>query len=159
MLIVEDYLQIRRWTALALTRAGYEVIGAEDGETALRQLEATEARVDLALVDWTLPGGLDGEALLDELGQRHPRLPVIVASGLALSPLELARPNVVGCLKKPFDQEELRRAVDGVLRANDRLDEPDEQPPDERRRYLERVLEQMKQDCALEDAGRSRWAG
>ncbi|MDD8022799.1 MAG: response regulator [Paracoccaceae bacterium] len=61
-LVVEDQAINRDWAVRALRKAGAQVIAAEDAETALTLLRAAPTRVDLALVDITLPG-IDGIAL------------------------------------------------------------------------------------------------
>ena len=53
ILLVEDSKPIRRENETVLQQAGYEVICAEDGETALQM--AREQRPDLILLDMILP--------------------------------------------------------------------------------------------------------
>ena len=81
ILLVEDSLAIRRANESALLEAGYEVICAEDGESALRLAE--EDRPDLILLDMILPK-LSGPDVLRHL-KSEPRtsaIPVIVLSSL-----------------------------------------------------------------------------
>jgi len=53
ILVVEDEAPIRQMLAFNLTRAGFEVDGAEDCSTARQRI--VDARPDLVLVDWMLP--------------------------------------------------------------------------------------------------------
>lgn len=64
ILIAEDDSGLRRAAASALTRAGYTVVAAEDGERALA--DARERPIDLFLVDLIMPG-LNGFQLSQEL--------------------------------------------------------------------------------------------
>lgn len=64
ILLVEDSLPIRRENESALHHAGYDVICAEDGETALQM--AQEGKPDLILLDVILPK-LSGPDVLKHL--------------------------------------------------------------------------------------------
>jgi CheY-like chemotaxis protein len=79
LLLVEDDPLVRTTLAEALADAGFEVIEAEDAETAL---DMVAARADLAvlLTDINLPGA-DGFALARAARRLRPELPVVYASG------------------------------------------------------------------------------
>ena len=51
ILLVEDSKPIRRENETVLQQAGYEVICAEDGESALQMAPGTTSRLDLARHD------------------------------------------------------------------------------------------------------------
>jgi len=70
ILVVEDDEHIQQLVGYHITRAGYQVTYADDGETALKLLE--EAPPDLLVLDIMLPG-LDGLSLLHRI-RRHPLL-------------------------------------------------------------------------------------
>jgi two-component system, OmpR family, alkaline phosphatase synthesis response regulator PhoP len=81
ILLVEDSLAIRRANQTALQDAGYEVICAEDGESALRLAE--QAKPDLILLDMILPK-VSGPEVLQHL-KTDPTtadIPVVVLSSL-----------------------------------------------------------------------------
>jgi DNA-binding response OmpR family regulator len=69
VLVVEDDDDVRRSCAEILRTAGYEVIEAEDGVSALEQLKSS--RVGAVLLDLLMPG-LDGLSLLDEIDDPPP---------------------------------------------------------------------------------------
>lgn len=82
ILLVEDSKTIRLANESALHKAGYEVIAAEDGETALQM--ARETRPDLILLDMILPK-LSGPEVLRRL-KKNPAtagIPVVVLSSLS----------------------------------------------------------------------------
>jgi CheY-like chemotaxis protein len=82
ILLVEDSKPMRRENESALLRAGYEVITAEDGETAL--LAAKEQKPDLVLLDMILPR-MSGPEVLRHL-KNDPataEIPVVVLSSLS----------------------------------------------------------------------------
>jgi len=81
ILLVEDSLPIRRANESALLKAGYEVVCAEDGETALRQ--AQNEKPDLILLDMILPK-MSGPDVLRHLKSepQTAEIPVVVLSSL-----------------------------------------------------------------------------
>src|SRR5271166_4716587 len=82
ILLVEDSKTIRRENTSALQNAGYEVICAEDGESALQM--AQEQHPDLILLDMILPK-MSGPEVLQHL-KREPataEIPVVVLSSLS----------------------------------------------------------------------------
>ena len=82
ILLVEDSLPIRRENESALHRAGYEVICAEDGESALKM--ALESKPDLILLDMILPK-MSGPDVLKHLKTEPAtaKIPVVVVSSLS----------------------------------------------------------------------------
>ena len=82
ILLVEDSLPIRRENESALHRAGYEVICAEDGESALQM--AQECKPDLILLDMILPK-MSGPDVLKHLKSEPAtaEIPVVVVSSLS----------------------------------------------------------------------------
>jgi CheY-like chemotaxis protein len=82
ILLVEDSKPIRRANESALHKAGYEVISAEDGESALQL--AREQKPDLILLDMILPK-LSGPEVLQHLKQESAtaQIPVVVLSSLS----------------------------------------------------------------------------
>lgn len=61
VLVIEDEADVRDLIVLHLKREGCEVIAVDDGEKGVKHLEAESPGIDLAVVDWMLPGmsGLD----------------------------------------------------------------------------------------------------
>ena len=79
VLIVEDEPSENEFLALTARGLGFAVDCAFDGPSALEM--AAKARPDLVLLDALLPK-LDGFAVLAELRQKHPNVPVIMMSGI-----------------------------------------------------------------------------
>ncbi len=126
LLLVDDEALVRAARARALRAAGHEVLVAEDGPAALRLLEGG-ARVDLAVLDLTMPG-MDGLATLRALRAVQPALPAIVCSGYAVEG-QLQRITLepdVEVLAKPFSLSDL------TARVARRLATPPAPPPPSR---------------------------
>lgn len=81
ILLVEESLAIRRANESVLNKAGYEVITAEDGESALEQ--ARQSKPDLILLDMILPK-MSGPEVLRHLKEEAAtaEIPVVVLSSL-----------------------------------------------------------------------------
>lgn len=82
ILLVEDSKPIRRTNEIALLKAGYDVICAEDGESALKM--AQEGHPDLILLDMILPK-MSGPEVLKHLKHEAStaEIPVVVVSSLS----------------------------------------------------------------------------
>ena len=114
VLVVDDDAAIRTVVAQALRRAGHDVQTAET----LAQLDRMLAtRVpDVLITDVILPDG-DGIARAQEIGERLPQLPVIIlsAQNTLTTAVRAAEVGAYEYLPKPFDLDDLTRAVAGAL--------------------------------------------
>jgi two-component system nitrogen regulation response regulator GlnG len=114
ILVVDDDAAIRTVVAQALRRAGHDVQTAET----LAQLDRMLAtRVpDVLITDVVLPDG-DGIARAKEIGERLPQLPVIIlsAQNTLTTAVRAAEVGAYEYLPKPFDLDDLTRAVTGAL--------------------------------------------
>lgn len=102
---------IRMATADMLGDLGYRVAEAENADAALAIL--AEQEVTILMTDIGLPG-VSGRDLAAEARTRIPGLPVIFASGEDGSGDGTQVPRTA-FLTKPFGEDELRRAIAGVL--------------------------------------------
>jgi nitrogen-specific signal transduction histidine kinase/CheY-like chemotaxis protein len=82
ILVVEDEADVRAFAVEMLMELGYRVLDAQDGASALRQLES-ETDISLLFTDVGLPGGMNGRQLADEALRRRPDLKVLFTSGYA----------------------------------------------------------------------------
>jgi two-component system alkaline phosphatase synthesis response regulator PhoP len=118
ILVVDDEPQIIEVVQDYLKQAGYRVLAARDGQTALTL--ARHERPDLVVLDLMLPGGMDGLEVCRRL-RRDPVLadvPIImltarIAETDRLIGLELGADDYV---TKPFSPREVVARVRAVLR-------------------------------------------
>jgi CheY-like chemotaxis protein len=110
---VDDDCLILMNTADLLADLGHEVLDANSGETAL-ELIRQHPDVDLLITDQAMPN-MTGTQLVEQAVQSRPDLAIILATGYGELPRE-AQPNVVK-LSKPFDQDDLAKAVAQAMRA------------------------------------------
>ena len=112
VLVVEDEPGVRGLALRILQEAGYEVTAAEDGQAALRALDAESPAPDLVLTDLLMPR-MNGRQLAEALEVRYPGLPVIYMSGDTgenIVPRRLV-PDGAPFLRKPFTPAQLLRIV------------------------------------------------
>ncbi len=82
VLLVDDHPLILAALQNILQTMGDEIeVSAVQGPQQAFELLAQQPGYELALLDLTLGEGVDGFAVLGELRQRHPELPVVVLSG------------------------------------------------------------------------------
>lgn len=115
ILVVDDEPNLRRVLGAQLSRDGYEVHAAADGEEALRILH--EQYIDAVITDLRMPG-LDGLSLLKRALALEPELPVIMitAHGTVDNAVEALKSGAFDYITKPFDQNEVRNVVRKALR-------------------------------------------
>jgi DNA-binding response OmpR family regulator len=114
VLVVDDEPMLRNLLCRLLRMEGYEVLEAEDGQTALDLI--ARQKPDLVLLDVMLPAR-DGLDVLGDL-RRTSNIPVILVSALAeeadrVLGLKMGADDYV---TKPFSAAELSARIESVLR-------------------------------------------
>ncbi|PKN57859.1 MAG: two-component system response regulator [Deltaproteobacteria bacterium HGW-Deltaproteobacteria-14] len=116
LLLVEDHEPNRDMLQRRLTRRGYDVIVAEDGERAL--LRAHEMRPHLVLMDLGLPD-IDGWEVTRRLkGSPETRAIPIIALTAHAMPKDRDDAFAAGCdafVAKPIDFDELLATIEALL--------------------------------------------
>lgn len=116
ILIVEDTPDTRNLIRIKLTKAGHEVVTAEDGEIALKQ--AFEHHPQLVVLDLMLPK-LDGFQVARRLRQaaetRHVAILMLTAKGEISDKVQGFEAGADDYLTKPFDPSELELRVRRLL--------------------------------------------
>jgi len=116
ILLVEDDEMVREWISEVLSRSGYQVDSAEDGESGWRKLRLPtylgRGCYDLLITDNNMPG-LTGVELVARLRAVRSSIPVILATGSPPHNLEQLDLNAV--LQKPFGGNQLIETVRKIL--------------------------------------------
>ncbi|MFL6734048.1 MAG: response regulator [Sphingomicrobium sp.] len=116
VLLVEDEPMVRGVAERALTRHGYTVVTADNGEEAL-ELLAKEEDIALLITDVVMPI-MDGPTMVREARKTHPTLKILFMSGYAEEQLRNSIDiDDVAFLPKPFSVQELAEAARRVLAA------------------------------------------
>ncbi|MEO7469644.1 MAG: response regulator, partial [Sphingobium limneticum] len=114
VLLVEDEAMVRAVAERALTRQGYTVLTAENGEAALELLEKT-GKPDLLISDVVMPS-MDGPTMVRHVRKRYPDLPILFMSGYAEEQLRKSIDlDNVAFLPKPFSVQQLAEAARAIL--------------------------------------------
>lgn len=118
IMVVDDDVHIQKLVSIHLSRKGYQVVKANDGEEALKILEGMN--VDLAVVDVMMPG-MDGFELTKILSEDYD-IPVILLTAKGQLD-DKERGFLSGSedyIVKPFEVKELLYRVAVVLRRVER---------------------------------------
>ena len=110
VLLVEDEPTVRSVAERALTRHGYKVVTADNGEDALEFLGRGEP-IELLISDVVMPG-MDGPTMVREARESRPELKILFMSGYAEEQLRKSIDiENVNFLPKPFSVTELATAA------------------------------------------------
>ena len=117
ILVVEDEPAIQTLIAVNLKRAGHDVVGALDAESAQRHIN--EALPDLILLDWMLPGmsGLElARRLRGDARTRTVPIIMLTARGDERDKVQGLETGADDYVTKPFSPRELLARIQAVLR-------------------------------------------
>jgi CheY-like chemotaxis protein len=121
ILLVEDDIPVREFTAALLQNSGYRVLQAGSISDALEVWKWHGSRIELLLTDMVLDGQMTGLDLANKLRAEKSGLGVICTSGHSREILEGAPKIPDGChfLSKPWRPQELNRLIRTVLDSED----------------------------------------
>jgi PAS domain S-box-containing protein len=80
VLVVEDEEMVRQFAVKILSRLGYKVLHAPNGQTALQLAKGFKDRIDLLMTDVVMPG-MNGRQLAEKLIILHPETTMLFTSG------------------------------------------------------------------------------
>ncbi len=115
ILVAEDEEKVRKLSELILSKAGYRILTASDGEAAMEIIQESGDEIDLVLVDVIMPkaGGHLVHAKIESL---YPDMPVIFMTGYSrglLPKIFSDHPHEI--LQKPFNRAQLLQKVREAL--------------------------------------------
>jgi DNA-binding response OmpR family regulator len=119
ILIVDDERLMLHLLEKVLTRHGYQVLTACDGEQAIEVYRSYKPRIDAVLLDVGLPRSTGWQVLL-KLKEEKPDVRVVIASGY-LEPkmkAEMSGAGVKHFVNKPYKLNELLQTIQGLLRSS-----------------------------------------
>ncbi|GJL74637.1 response regulator transcription factor [Nitrosomonas sp.] len=123
LLLIEDDLKIAAFIGKGLKEAGFIIEHTCNGNAGLQM--ALTSSYDVALIDIMLPG-LDGLSIIEQLRQRHIKLPVIILSAKRSIDERVEGLHAGGddYLTKPFAFSELLARVQALIRRASDTPEP-----------------------------------
>ena len=117
ILVCEDEDAIRDFVVINLTRAGYEVTEATNGEEALQKYDECNGDFDVAILDIMMPG-IDGLQVCKELRNMNSGIGIIMLSARTQE-MDKVTGLMLGAddyITKPFSPSELTARVDSLYR-------------------------------------------
>ena len=120
VLVVDDEDSIRKICELILAKYGYEVLTAAHGDAALEILNTQHERVDMVLLDLTMPG-ISGLDVIEVALERYPKVPIVLCSG-NLSGVPAVVSGQILTLAKPFSVDQLLAVIDKAIQTTKVLD-------------------------------------
>jgi len=122
ILIVEDNAEVAAVTASLVEQLGYQTLRAENAADALNRLQRGD-KIDLVFSDVVMPGGMNGMALAQAIGNRYPQIPVLLTSGY--SDVVQTAESQFPILRKPFRLPALDKAIREALERGAARDDGD----------------------------------
>jgi PAS domain S-box-containing protein len=122
ILLVEDEPGLRDLAATILSRQGYTVLKAGNGQEALRVVREPHPRpIDLVVTDMVMPE-MGGRMMAEWLQATHPEIKVLFTSGYTDCGIDGALEEGIAFLAKPYTPSSLarkvREVIDGQARTN-----------------------------------------
>jgi len=112
ILVMDDEEVIRFVLSDMLNSFGYNVITKSNGKEVLEYLSSelkTQTNLAAMIFDLTIPGGVGGKEIIEEIGKLDLYVPVFVTSGYSEDPI-MANPQKYGfsaSIRKPFRKSDL----------------------------------------------------
>src|SRR5207244_10709801 len=118
ILIVDDEESIRKALRLTLSKAGYDVVEADNGATGIEAIGADDnpLMVDVIICDIRMPK-INGLEAIAFFRQQYPSVPVLVLTGYPDIQLttKLLKQGVVDYMEKTADKDALIAAVERAM--------------------------------------------
>jgi PAS domain S-box-containing protein len=116
LLLVEDERSLRQAIARMLHMAGFQIFEAADGSTAIDLLRLHGDKIDLVLLDMTIPGARS-EEVVAEAARVRPDMPVILTSafGQEIIPDSIKTSPACKFIRKPFQIQDLLKMLGDTL--------------------------------------------
>ncbi|MBI3608947.1 MAG: response regulator [Nitrospirae bacterium] len=118
VLVIDDEADVRKSVTMSLTKSGYEVIEAEDGQQAIGLMNSGDnpLAVDVIICDIRMPK-VNGIEAVSYFRAQYPSRPVLVLTGFPDIQLatDLLKQGVVDYLVKPIEREKLAAAVESAM--------------------------------------------
>ena len=113
VLVIEDDLAVRDFVFDTLNLYGYNILTANDGEEGLEIFRAQQDKIDLVLLDLTMPV-MSGETVLGKIMNIQPDAKVIISSGHSEEE-HLKYKMAKGYIPKPYKIKNLAKLIRNTL--------------------------------------------
>jgi PAS domain S-box-containing protein len=114
ILLAEDDSIMRRLTRKMLEEHGYQVLEAEDGQSALNAIRSHPEPIHIMLTDVVMKG-MNGPELVLKIIDSHPEMKVVYMSGYTGELVADHGIDAIRLLEKPFTRADLLKTIDAAL--------------------------------------------
>jgi CheY-like chemotaxis protein len=116
ILVVEDDPKVLDLTCRILAQAGYGILCAENGESALSLFDEHSDSIDLVLTDIIMPG-ISGKDLRDQILERRPDVPILFSSGYGIAEIgaKVTLEGAIEIIHKPYDGDTLLHRIEELI--------------------------------------------
>ena len=116
VLVVEDEGHLRQAVVKMLRKSGLEVLEAADGSAAIDLLRDDGVKIDVILLDMTIPGASSHE-IVAEASKVRPNIRVILTSAYSQETIAeaMSSPQICSFVRKPFRLGELLKTLRSSL--------------------------------------------
>lgn len=116
IMVVDDEAPIRIMLQRFLTRAGYQVTLAADGEEAIQRYEESTPKPSLVILDVGMPG-MGGIRCLETLRKLDPHARVLVATGYGLDDIreKIHALGALALIPKPYELKDIAEQIQELL--------------------------------------------
>ena len=109
ILLVEDDREVENVAAELLHDIDCQVVQAHDGESALAVLER-DPEIELVISDIAMPGGMSGLQLARIVRERHPSVPILLATGYSQYAAQVVNEGFT-LIEKPYHTNALAAVI------------------------------------------------
>jgi CheY-like chemotaxis protein len=120
ILVMDDEEMVRDVIGLILDNLGYKANLAKDGKEAVKKFTEAQGngdRIDLVILDLTVPGGMGGKECLQQLRLLDPNIKAIVSSGYSDDPVmaDFKKYGFNGVIAKPYNVADLSKLLHELI--------------------------------------------
>jgi CheY-like chemotaxis protein len=121
ILLMDDEQIILDVTLEVLKFLDYEVMFANDGSTAIdlyKREKSTNVPFDVVILDLSIPEGMGGKEVIQQLKEFDPAVKAIVSSGYTNDPvvMDYAGYGFSGSLSKPYKINDMKTILEQLLK-------------------------------------------
>lgn len=116
IMVIDDEEPVREAVKDILELVQINVLQAEDGQTGIEMYRQQGAKIELILLDLSMPG-MNGEEVFHILRQINPDIRILLSSGFNETEVtaRLAGQNITGFIQKPYTLDTLIDKVQQYL--------------------------------------------
>lgn len=120
ILVMDDEEVLREFTSRLLSKLGYDVEVATEGEKAIelfKKAKESGQPFDAVIMDLTIHGGLGGKETISKLREIDPEIKAILSSGYSNDPLiaDYKKFGFKAMVTKPYTLDKLSRVLSDVI--------------------------------------------